>query len=151
MRSLERRNFIFGVKLWFTKMVFVSFYSVSNLIIILFNLMYPEFVVGIYCKGCVIVRKSVKTQAIEDWRVFVGISWLSIPQKEACALHMTGMRRVRPDGDSCVLRVRPSRETPARHSVLPACPVWYTLSAPTLFIPTLPTNVKWELQRETPS
>ena len=40
--------------------------SMPNLIVILFNLLYPVFVVGIYCKGCVIVRESVKTQAIEE-------------------------------------------------------------------------------------
>ena len=45
-------------------MYFVGFYFVSNLIIILFNLMYHVFVVGIYCKGCVIVKESVKTQAV---------------------------------------------------------------------------------------
>ena len=50
-----------------------------NLIVILFNLMYPVFVVGIYCKGCVIVRESVKTQAIEARKVFADISRLSIP------------------------------------------------------------------------
>ena len=75
----------------------------SNLIIILFNLMYLIFVVGIYYKGCVIVRESVKTQAIEARKVFAGISRLSIPRKDACALHMTGMRRVSTDGDSYVL------------------------------------------------
>ena len=72
-------------------MLFVGFYSVPNLIVILFNLMYPVFVVGIYCKGCVIVRESVKAQAIEARMVFVDISRLSIPRKEACALHMTRM------------------------------------------------------------
>ena len=41
-----------------------------NLIVILFNLMYPVFVVEIYCKGCVIVRESVNIQAIEAKRVF---------------------------------------------------------------------------------
>ena len=51
-------------------MYFVGFYSVSNLIVILFNLMYHVFVVGIYCKGCVIVRESVKTQVIEARRIF---------------------------------------------------------------------------------
>ena len=76
-----------------------------NLIVILFNLMYPIFVVGIYCKGCAIVRESVKTQAIEAMRVFAGISRLSISRKDACALHMTGMRRVNTDGDNCVSRV----------------------------------------------
>ena len=60
-------------------MYYVGFYSVPNLIVILFNLMYHVFVVGIYCKGCVIVRESVKTQATEAIRIFVGISRLSIP------------------------------------------------------------------------
>ena len=55
----------------------VDFYSVPNLIVILFNLMYPVFVVGIYCKGCMIVRESMKTQAIEAKKVFAGISRLS--------------------------------------------------------------------------
>ena len=86
-------------------MYFVGFYYVPNLIVILLNLMYPVFVVGIYCKGYVIVRESVKTQAIEARRIFAGISQLSIPQKEACALHMTGMQRVSTDGDSYVLQV----------------------------------------------
>ena len=72
----------------------VGFYSVPNLIVILFNLMYPVFVVGIYCKGCVIVRDSVKTQAIEARRVFTSISW-----------------------------IRPSHETPARHFVLSDCTI----------------------------
>ena len=74
----------------------------SNLIVILFNLMYLVFVVEIYCKGCVIVRESVKTQAIEVRRVFAGISRLNIPQKDACTLHIIGMRRVSTDGNSCV-------------------------------------------------
>ena len=86
-------------------MYFVGFYSVPNLIVILFNLLYHVSVVGIYCKGWVIVRESVKTQAIEARKVFAGISRLSIPRKDACALHMTGMRRVCTDGDSCVSRV----------------------------------------------
>ena len=81
-------------------MYFVGFYSVPNLIVILFNLMYPVFVVGIYCKGCVIVKESVKTQAIEARRVFTGISL-----KDTFALHMIGMRRVSTNGDSSVSRV----------------------------------------------
>ena len=83
-------------------MYFVDFYSVSNLIVILFNLLYPVSVVGIYCKGCVIVRESVKTQAIEARRIFAGISRLNIPRKDAYAFHMIGMQRVSTDGDSCV-------------------------------------------------
>ena len=86
-------------------MYFVGFYSVPNLIVILFNLMYPVFIVGIYYKGCVIVRESVKTQAIEARRVFAGILRLSIPRNDVYALHMTGMRRVSTAGDSCVSRV----------------------------------------------
>ena len=78
-----------------------------NLIVILFNLLYPIFIVGFNCKGCVIERERecVKTQVIEDRRVFAGSSRLSIPRNDACALHMTGMRKVRIDGDSCVSRV----------------------------------------------
>ena len=86
-------------------MYFVGFYSVPNLIVILFNLLYPVFIVGFDCKGCVIERKSVKTQAIEARRFHRGSSRLSIPRSEACALHMTGMRRVSTDEDSCVSRV----------------------------------------------
>ena len=47
-------------------MYFVDFNSVTNLIVILFNLLYPVFIVGFNYKGCVIVRENVKTQAIED-------------------------------------------------------------------------------------
>ena len=47
-------------------MYFVSFNSVPNLIVILINLLYPVFIVGFDCKGYVIERKCVKTQAIED-------------------------------------------------------------------------------------
>ena len=41
-----------------------------------------------------------------------------------------------------VSRVRPSREIPAKNSVLPICHIWYTRSLPTLYIPTLSTY--WE-------
>ena len=44
-------------------MYFVGFYSVPNLIVILFNLMYPVFIVGFDYKGYVLERESVKTQA----------------------------------------------------------------------------------------
>ena len=76
-----------------------------NLIVILFNLLCPVFIVGFNCKGCVIEREYMKTQAIEDKRVFTGSSQLSIPRNNACALHMTRMLRVRADGDSCVSQV----------------------------------------------
>ena len=55
-------------------MYFVGFYSMPNLIVIIFNLLYPVFIMGFGCKGCVLERKCVKTQAIEARRVLVGIS-----------------------------------------------------------------------------
>ena len=76
-----------------------------NLIVILFNFLYPVFIVGFHCKGCVLEKESVKTQAIEARRVLAGISRLSFPRSEACALHMTGMRIVSTNEDSCVSRV----------------------------------------------
>ena len=88
-------------------MCFVGFNFVPNLIVILFNLLYHVFIVGFNCKGCVIERERecVKTQAIEDRRVFVGSSRLSILGNDVCALHMTEMRRDKTNGDSCVSRV----------------------------------------------
>ena len=132
-------------------MCFVGFYSIPNLIVIMFNLLYPVFHVGFICKGCVWERECVKTQGIEDWSVFAGSLRLSIPRSNACALHMTEMRRVRIGWKQLVFasisQVRPSHETLAKHSVFPDCHFWYTLSVPTLFIPTLPTDVEecfWE-------
>ena len=55
-------------------MYFVGINSITNLIVILFNLLYLVFIVGLYCKGCVIEREYVKTQAIEDIRVFMSSS-----------------------------------------------------------------------------
>ena len=85
-------------------MCFVGFNFVPNLIVILFNLLYPVFIVRFNCMGCererereresVCVCVCVKTQVIEDIRVFVGSSRLIISRKDACALHMTRMRRV---------------------------------------------------------
>ena len=86
-------------------MYFVGLYSMLNLIVILFKLVYPVFIVGCDCKGYVLERESVKTQASEARRILAGVSRLSCPRSEACALHMTGMRRVCTDGDSCVSRV----------------------------------------------
>ena len=86
-------------------MYFVGFNSMKNLIVILFNILYLIFIMGLYCKGCVIERECVKTQAIEDRRVFAGSLRLIIPRKDACALHMTGMRKVKTDGDSYISRV----------------------------------------------
>ena len=143
---------IYIVKLLFTTMCFVGFYSVPNLIIIMFNLLYPVFHVGFICKGCVWERESVwRLKALKTKHHFVGSSWVSIPQSDACALHMTEMRRVRTGWRQLVFasisRVRPSCETLAKHSILPNYHFWYTLSVPILYIPTLPTDVEdcfWE-------
>ena len=97
-------------------MYFVGFNSMKNLIVILFNILYLIFIIGLYCKGCVIERECVKTQAIEDRRVFTSSSRLSIPRNDACALHITGMRRVRTDRDSCISRVAHKYGLPVRHS-----------------------------------
>ena len=40
-------------------MLFVGFYSVPNLVVILFNLLYPVFIVGFDCKGRVLETESV--------------------------------------------------------------------------------------------
>ena len=61
-------------------MSFVGFYSMPNLIVIMFNLLYPVFHVGFICKGYVWKGDCVKTQGIEDWSVFVSRSRVSIPQ-----------------------------------------------------------------------
>ena len=47
---------VVSVKLLFTTICFVGFYSVPNLIVIIFNLLYPVCIVGFHCKGCVIER-----------------------------------------------------------------------------------------------
>ena len=86
-------------------MCFVGFNSMPNLIVILFNLLYLVFIVGFNYKGCMIEKEYVKTQAIEDRRAFADSLRPSIPRNDACALHMTGMQRVRTDRDSCVSRV----------------------------------------------
>ena len=105
--------------------MFCWLYSEPNLIVISFNLLYPVFIVGFNYNGSVIERECVKIQAIKDKRVFADNSRLSILRNDTCALHMTGMRRVRTNGDNCVSRVsrmvRPSRETPVKHSILSVC------------------------------
>ena len=139
-----------GVKLWFTTMCFVGFNSLPNLMVILFNLLYLVFIVGFDCKGCVI---EWECEDSSNWRLksFRGYLATKHPAKWLIWLAYAGMRRVRTRWRqlclASILRVRPSCETPTRHSSLPDCQFWYTLSVPTLFIPILPTNVKecfWE-------
>ena len=122
-----------------------------NLIVILFNLMFPVFYVGFICKGCVWERVCEDSRQLKTKVVFVGSSQVGLPRSEACALHMIGMRRVRTGWRQLVFAsvscVRPSRETPAKHFVLLNCHIWYTLFLPTLYIPPLPTDVEecfWE-------
>ena len=55
------------------KYVFFGFYFMPNLIVIIFNLLYPVFIVGFDCKDYVLGRESVKTQAIEARR----FSWVA--------------------------------------------------------------------------
>ena len=87
-------------------MCFVGFNFVPNLIVTLFNLLYPVFIVGFNCTDCVIERESVRRlKLLKIEEVFAGSSRLGVPRSNACALHMTGIRRVSIDGDSCVLRV----------------------------------------------
>ena len=54
------------VKLLFTTLCFVGLYSMPNLIVMLFNILYPVCIMGFHCKGYVLKRESVKTQATED-------------------------------------------------------------------------------------
>ena len=54
------------VKLLFKTLCFFGLYSVPNLIVMLFNILYPVFIVGFHCKACVLERECVKTQATED-------------------------------------------------------------------------------------
>ena len=67
-----------------------------------------------------------RLKQIEARRVLVGILRLSFSRSEACALHMTGMRKVSTGWRQLCLTsiswVRPSRKTPVRHFVLPIYP-----------------------------
>ena len=77
-----------NVKLLFTTTCFVGFYLVPNLIVIIFNLLYPVCIVGFYCKGYVIERVVWRLKHLKTEEDFAGISWLSIPQNISCALHV---------------------------------------------------------------
>ena len=114
-----------------------------------------DLIVRVVCE-----RESVcvcvwRLKQIEDWRVFAGNSWLSILQNDAYALHMTGMQRVGTGWRQLCFanssRVRPSRETLTKYSVLPDCPIWYAFSVPTPYLPTLPTNVEEYFWEKNPS
>ena len=66
-----------------------------NLIVIMFNLIYPVFYVGFICKSCVCERECEDLRQSEEQEVFAGSSREAFLRSEACAQHMTEMRRVR--------------------------------------------------------
>ena len=59
-----------------------------------------DFFVRVVC-----VRECEDSRQSEEQEVFTGSSREAFLQSEACALHMTGMRRVMTDGDNWFLRV----------------------------------------------
>ena len=128
----RRKHLDSTVKLWFTTMCFIGFNSVPNLIVILFNLLYHVFIVGFGCKGCVIKRKC---EYSSNWRLksFRGYLATSHPTKWLMWLAHAGMWRVRTGWRQLYLtsisRVRSSRETLVRHSILPDCQFWNTFCA----------------------
>ena len=79
---------IVSVKLLFTTICFVGFYSVPNLIVIIFNLLYHVCIVGFHCKGSVIERVVWRLKHLKTEEGFAGISWLSILRSISCALHV---------------------------------------------------------------
>ena len=116
-----------------------------NLIVILFNLLYPVFYVGFHCKGSVWERVW-RLKAIEDQRSFHGYLVSSLPTKwSLCSAHdwnAKSRNRWWQLVFASVSQVGPSHEIPAKHSVLSICHIWYTLSLPILYIPTLPIYVE---------
>ena len=76
-----------------------------NLIIIMFNLLYPILYMGFYCKGCVCEKECEDSRQLKTKDVFEGSSQVAFQRSEACAQHMTGMRRVMTDGNSWFSRV----------------------------------------------
>ena len=115
-----------------------------NLIIIIFNHVYPVFYVRFYCKGCACERVwrlkiLLKTKWISWEDLWEVILW-SKPRVE----HMTGMWRVM-IADFCEWFAGK-----AKHSILLFCHMCSAISSPILFIPSLPTYCKECFQRENP-
>ena len=54
-------------------MYFVGFYSVPNLIVILFNFLYPVFIVDFNCKGCVREKECEKSSKLRT----LEFSWVA--------------------------------------------------------------------------
>ena len=72
----------------FTTICFVGLYSMPNLIVIIFNLVYLVFIVGFHCKGCVIERVVWRLKHLKTGEGFASILRLSIPRSISCAMHM---------------------------------------------------------------
>ena len=63
-----------------------------NLIVILFSILYPVFIVGFNCKGCVWEREYEDFSKLKTEEFSLVARRIS--RNDACALHMTGMWRV---------------------------------------------------------
>ena len=137
-------------------MCFVSFYSVPNLTVIMFNLLYPAFYVGFICKSCVWERgrgsvwklKALKTEVFS--RVARDLASREVMHMPCTWLECEESGQMETAVSREYFAGKPSRETPAKYSVLPNCAIWYTLSIPTLY--THITHKSWGvLQKENPS
>ena len=125
-----------------------------NLIVIMFNLLYPVFMWD-FTVRIVYERECENLRQLKTKEVFAGSSREAFLQSEAYAQHMTRMWRVMTGWWQLVFmsvsRVRPSREIPAKHAVLLFCHICSTTSSPILYIPSLPIYVEECFQRENPN
>ena len=104
-------------------MYLVGFYSVPNLIVIIFNLLYPVFIMGFDCKGCMLERENVCEDS-SNWSQKSSCGYLvtKLPVKwSMCLVHDWNAKSQYRWRQLCLVsisRVRPSRETPAKHNYL---------------------------------
>ena len=122
-----------------------------NLIVIIFNLVYPIFIVGCDCKGCVLERRVCEDSSKWSQKTSRECLATTLPVKwSMCLAHDWNAKSLYRWRQLCLMSiswVRPSREIPTRHFVLPVCTFWYTFSVLSLYMPILPTIVKecfWE-------
>ena len=59
-----------------------------------------DFIIRVVCE-----RECEDSRQMKTKEVFANSSQVAFPRSEACAYHMTGMRRVMTDGDSWFLQV----------------------------------------------
>ena len=116
--------------------IWLQFYSIFCTLYFMW-----DFIVRVMCE-----RECEDSRLIEDQRCFRGELARSLPVKwSMCPTHDWNAKSYNRWWQlvfTSVLRVKPSRETSTKHSVLPICHIWYTKSLPTLYILTLPTY--WE-------